>query len=255
MVGADTRTPSRPLRLAELLASVSLATDLGTGQPPGHALRTCTITAALAEAMGCGRDDVRTVHQFALLRFLGCTSDAAETAAMVGGDDRALNAAMAPVFMGSGREMMGRFVRSVGPGQPPLRRLRLVASALADPKSTERSLSAHCEVAVMLAGRAGLEPPVVDALAHAYECWDGKGYPTRLTPGAVKLFQHPSSSRIAPIPDELPPAGARQFFAERSPRALCPASRRLRRASRIRRSSPIAASYGIEIVGPPPTLD
>ena len=33
-------------------------------------------------------DEVRTVHQFALLRFLGCTSDAAETATMVGGDDR-----------------------------------------------------------------------------------------------------------------------------------------------------------------------
>ena len=179
MVGADTRAPSRPLRLAELLASVSLATDLGTGQPPGHALRTCTIAAALAEEMGCGADEVRTVHQFALLRFLGCTSDAAETAAMVGGDDLALNAAMAPVLMGSGREMMGRFVRSVGPGQPPLRRLGLVARALADPKGTERSLSTHCEVAVMLAGRTGVGQPVVDALAHAYERWDGKGYPTR----------------------------------------------------------------------------
>src|ERR671910_3140007 len=118
MVGTDTRAPSGSLRLAELLGSVSLATDLGTGQRPGHALRTCTIAAALAEEMGCGPDEVRTVHQFALLRFLGCTSDAAETAAMVGGDDRAYNAAMAPVVMGSGREVMGRHVRSVAPGQP-----------------------------------------------------------------------------------------------------------------------------------------
>jgi HD-GYP domain-containing protein (c-di-GMP phosphodiesterase class II) len=187
MVGADTRAPSGPLRLAELLASVSFATDLGTGQPPGHALRTCTIAAAVAEEMGFGPDDVRTVHQFALLRFLGCTSDAAETAALVGGDDRALNATMAPVLMGSGREMMGRFVRSVAPGQPPLRRLRLVAGALADPKGTQRSLSTHCEVAVMLAGRAGLGRPVLDALAHAYERWDGKGYPIRLAGDAIPL--------------------------------------------------------------------
>jgi HD-GYP domain-containing protein (c-di-GMP phosphodiesterase class II) len=187
MVGADTRVPSRPLRLGELLASVSLATDLGTGQPPGHALRTCTIAAALAEEMGCGPDEVRTVHQFALLRFLGCTSDAAETAVLVGGDDLALNAAMAPVMMGSGREVMGRFVRSVAPGQPPLRRLRLVARALADPKGAERSLSTHCEVAVMLARRVGLEQPVVDALAHAYERWDGKGYPAGLEGDAIPL--------------------------------------------------------------------
>src|SRR5688500_11909003 len=79
MVGTGSDLPSRPLRQAELLASVSLATDLGTGQPLGHALRTCTIATALAQAMGCGREEVRTVRQFALLRFLGCTSDAAET--------------------------------------------------------------------------------------------------------------------------------------------------------------------------------
>ena len=53
MVGSDTGTPSGPLRLLELLASVSLATDLGTGQAPGHALRTCTIAAALAGELGC----------------------------------------------------------------------------------------------------------------------------------------------------------------------------------------------------------
>ena len=187
MVGADTHAPSRPLRLAELLASVSLATDIGTGQPPGHALRTCTIAAALAEEMGCGPDEVRTVHEFALLRFLGCTSDAAETAVMIGGDDRALNAAMAPVLMGTSREMMGRFVRSVAPGQPALRRLGLVVRALADTKGTERSLSTHCEVAVMLAGRTGVGQPVVAALAHAYERWDGKGFPMGLAGDAIPL--------------------------------------------------------------------
>ncbi len=179
--------PSLPLRLAELLASVSLATDLGTGQPLGHALRTCAIASALAEAMGCGPDDVRTVHQFALLRFLGCTSDSAETAAEVGGDDRALLAAMAPAYMGSGREKFGRFVRSVAPGQPRIRRLGLIARALSDPKSEERSLSTHCEVAVMLARRAGLERSVLDALAHAYERWDGKGFPAGLGGDAIPL--------------------------------------------------------------------
>jgi len=187
MVGSDKRAPSRPLRLAELLASVSLATDLGTGQPLGHALRTCAIASALAEALGCGPDEVRTVHQFALLRFLGCTSDAAETSALVGGDDRAYNAAMAPVFMGSGREIMGRHVRSVAPGQPRLRRLKLVARGLADPKGGQRSLATHCEVAAMLAGRAGLDQSVVDALAHAYERWDGKGYPAGLRGEAIPL--------------------------------------------------------------------
>ncbi len=41
--------PSAPLRLVELLASISLATDMGTGQPLGHGLRTCAMATAIAE--------------------------------------------------------------------------------------------------------------------------------------------------------------------------------------------------------------
>ena len=39
----------------------------------------------------------------------------------------------------------------------------------------------------MLAARAGLEQPVVDALAHAYERWDGKGFPAGLAGDAIPL--------------------------------------------------------------------
>ncbi len=63
------------LRLTELLASLSLATDLGTGQPLGHGLRTCLLAVRLAWDMGLGIEDVRAVHSVSLLRFLGCTAD------------------------------------------------------------------------------------------------------------------------------------------------------------------------------------
>jgi HD-GYP domain-containing protein (c-di-GMP phosphodiesterase class II) len=179
--------PSGPPRLAELLASVSLATDLATGQPPGHALRTCVISVALAEELGCDRDDVRAVHQFALMRFFGCTSDAHETASLVGGDDLAFMASMAPAVMGSGRELVARYARSVAPGRPATQRLALLARGLAEPKGTERSLTTHCEVGTMLAARAGLGEAVLDALAHAYERWDGKGYPERLRGDAIPV--------------------------------------------------------------------
>jgi HD-GYP domain-containing protein (c-di-GMP phosphodiesterase class II)/DNA-binding CsgD family transcriptional regulator len=185
MAAPGTRAPGDWLRLVEILASASLATDLGTGQPPGHGLRTCAIASALAAELGCDDDALRTVHQFALLRFLGCTSDAAETAVLAGGDDLAFNAAMAPVLMGSAREAGSRYVRSIGVGQPPLRRARLVARGLADLSGS--SLAVHCEVATMLAARAGLGPPVVDALAHAYERWDGKGQPAGLAGEAIPL--------------------------------------------------------------------
>src|SRR5699024_9898423 len=43
------------------------------------------------------------------------------------------------------------------------------------------------EVGAMLAERVGLGPSVVDALAHAYERWDGKGWPARLEGDAIPL--------------------------------------------------------------------
>jgi HD-GYP domain-containing protein (c-di-GMP phosphodiesterase class II) len=222
MAGSDRPGPARPLRLLELLASVSLAADLGTGQRPGHALRTCAVAVALARELGCGEDDLRTVQQYALLRFLGCTSDAGETAALVGGDDVAYNAAMAPVFMGSGRQIVGRHVRSVAPGQSRARRLRLVARGFADPKGAQRSLSTHCEVGAMLAQRIGLGQPVVDALAHAYERWDGKGYPAQLEGDAIPL-----AVRIAAVARDADLAAAlgedpREWMRERRGRAYDP---------------------------------
>ena len=176
-----------PLRLVELLASISLATDLGTGQPLGHGLRTCAMATAIAEEMGCAPDQVRTVHQFALLRFVGCTADAAETAALNGGDDLALLRAMAPVVMGSTREATFRFVRNVGAGQPAVRRAGLVVRGLAAEMTGGDSLVTHCEVAAMLAAGAGLGRPVVEALAHAYERWDGKGAPDGLAGDDIPL--------------------------------------------------------------------
>jgi HD-GYP domain-containing protein (c-di-GMP phosphodiesterase class II) len=173
--------------------------------------------------MGCGPDDVRTVHQFALLRFLGCTSTASETAREVGGDDRAFNAAMAPVIMGSQRELAARLVRAVGADQPAGRRLRLAARALADPRGAAQTLAAHCEVAAMLAGHIGLGQPVVDALAHAYERWDGKGYPAGLGGDAIPL-----PVRIAVVArdaDLATRAGTdpRRFTGDRRGRAYDPA--------------------------------
>jgi HD-GYP domain-containing protein (c-di-GMP phosphodiesterase class II) len=218
MAGSD----ADRLRLTELLASVSLATDLGTGQRLGHALRTCVLAVALARALGCSTEDVRTTHQFALLRFLGCTADSAETAEAVGGDDRAYNASMGPEVMGSPRQVIGRHVRSIAPGRPLRERLPLVARGLADVKGAERSLSAHCEVAVMLAARAGLARPVIDALGHAYERWDGKGFPAGLRGDAIPL-----AVRIAVVARDVELASAleldpRTSLRERRGRAYDP---------------------------------
>ena len=173
--------------LLELLGVLSLATDLGTGQPQFHGLRSSVLAVGLARQLGLAPAALEEVQQVALLRFLGCTADSAETARMTGGDDLAFVAAMAPVVMGRPSEIGRRMATSVGAGRPTVRRAALVAQALADPGGARRSLSAHCEVAAMLAERLGSEAGVRHALAHAYERWDGAGFPDGLAGPAVPL--------------------------------------------------------------------
>ena len=178
-------------RLAELTIALSLATDLGTGQPMEHGLRTCWLSLAVADILGLDARTRSCVYYVALLRFLGCTSDAADTAVAAGGDDLAFNATMAPALNAPPAEGMRHFVRHLAEDRPLHHRVGRVVRALSDPGASERSLSGHCEVAARLAARLGLAHDVCEALAHAYERWDGKGYPQGLSgedvPVAVRI--------------------------------------------------------------------
>jgi HD-GYP domain-containing protein (c-di-GMP phosphodiesterase class II) len=177
--------------MAELTIALSLATDLGTGQPRDHGLRTCWLALAAAGELGLDAPARSCVYHTALLRFLGCTADASETAVVAGGDDIAFNAAMGPMLMGQPAESMRHFVRHLAEDLPLGRRAGRVARALADPGMGARSLAAHCEVGARLAERLGMDESVRHALAHAYERWDGRGQPDGLAgeevPVAVRV--------------------------------------------------------------------
>jgi len=178
-------------RLAELTMALSLATDLGTGQPLEHGLRTCWLSLKTAESMALDAPTRSCVYYTALLRFVGCTSDATDTAVLSGGDDLAFNAAMAPMLMAQPGEGMRYFVRHVAQELPVHRRIGRVVQALTDPSGSSRSLAQHCEVGARLASRLGLGDSVTRSLAHAYERWDGKGDPAGLAgeevPVAVRI--------------------------------------------------------------------
>lgn len=175
------------VRLTELLASISLATDTATGQPMGHGIRTCLLAVPMARALGCDEERVRSVHQVSLLRFLGCTAEASGLAESVGGNELTFNRIMAPSLYGSAGESLVSMIGAIGPDRRPASRARLLLGALSDSKSSELLLESHCEVASMLATRLGLDQAVVTALAHAYERWDGKGFPQGLKGEDVPL--------------------------------------------------------------------
>jgi HD-GYP domain-containing protein (c-di-GMP phosphodiesterase class II) len=174
-------------RLAELTIALSLATDLGTGQPMEHGLRSCLLSLAAAEELDLDSATRSCVYYTALLRFLGCTSDAAETAELAGGDEIVFNATFAPVLNAASGEQMRYFLRHLAEELPWHRRAGQIARALADKDGDRRSVAQHCEAACRLADRLGVGADVCEALAHAFERWDGKGQPHGLAGEAVPI--------------------------------------------------------------------
>ncbi len=63
------------IRLAELIAALSLATDLGMGQPMEFALSSCVLAVRLAEQCGYSQEARREVYYQALLRYIGCNAE------------------------------------------------------------------------------------------------------------------------------------------------------------------------------------
>ncbi|GAC1645659.1 MAG: 3'3'-cGAMP-specific phosphodiesterase [Candidatus Dormibacteraceae bacterium] len=176
------------LRVAELMAAVSLATDLGMGQPLEQALRTCLIAVRLAQNLGVTGEELSDVYYVALLRFLGCTADAHEMAEMVGGDEIAIRAAIAPVLGAKPAEFASRVMPKVGAGRGPLDRARLVAGMLTTgPDRAREGIRAHCELGENLAQRLGLPAGVRAGLGAAFEQWNGEGFPNGLVGEAIPL--------------------------------------------------------------------
>jgi HD-GYP domain-containing protein (c-di-GMP phosphodiesterase class II) len=60
------------LRLAELLAALSVVIDVGMRRPAGEAVRICLVATSLGRALGLGASEVRDVFYTGLLQDLGC---------------------------------------------------------------------------------------------------------------------------------------------------------------------------------------
>jgi HD-GYP domain-containing protein (c-di-GMP phosphodiesterase class II) len=174
------------VRMAELLAALSLGVDLGFGQPMEHVLRQCLIALRLAERIGLDDDERALVYYTALLISVGCHTDAHEQAKWFG-DDIALKAAKYDHEPRSLR-MATNGIRRMGSGQPPLHRFRLgLEFVISGHREVDGMIEHHAAVARSLGEQLELPAGVAEALGAAYEMWDGKGWPGKLEGEQVPL--------------------------------------------------------------------
>ncbi len=165
------------LRLAELVAAFSLATDLGMGQPMEHVLRAWRIAAGLGEQMGLDAQQRADLYYVALLAWVGCVADTYEVATWFG-DDIAFRADSYEVDL-AGLPMLGFMLRHVGAGAPTLQRLRLAGSLVATRgQAVRRGLISHCISTAQLADRLDLGPTVREPLKQMFARYDGTGVPS-----------------------------------------------------------------------------
>ncbi len=181
------------MRLAELVAALSLGVDLGFGQPMEHVLRQCLIALRLAERIGLDDEQRLAVYYTALLVNVGCHSDAHEQAKWFG-DDIALKSGK---YRYEQRSLAAATsaLRLIGSGNPPLHRFRVgLEFTLGGFREVDRMISGHAALARLLAQRLGLPETVQEAVASSYEQWDGRGWPGNLKGEAV-----PVASRLTQL--------------------------------------------------------
>jgi HD-GYP domain-containing protein (c-di-GMP phosphodiesterase class II) len=178
---------SKDLRLAELLASLSLATDLAARHPTDEALRACILATRLAAEMGLGLDEVSHVYYTTLLRFVGCTAPMPDYAATLGEIDVQMRPRGDMTDMTNPREAFG-LLTSLGADQPAWRRPGIWARVVARGRSVAQvGVRADCEVAVRMATRFHLDDAVAQSLNQTFERWDGHGMPNGLGQEAITL--------------------------------------------------------------------
>jgi HD-GYP domain-containing protein (c-di-GMP phosphodiesterase class II) len=205
------------VRLAELVASLSFATDLGRGLPMEHSIRRARLSLRLADCIGAADDDRIATYYTGLLDGVYCHADANEQA-MWFGDDIGVKA---DAYKADTESLRGILIllRRLGAGETGLARLRRIAEfPLRGWPEVNNWFDTHSSLQAQFASRIGLPPSVSDALRRSYERWDGKGIPNGIEGADIPL-----AARIVSLTDIVEVynhrggvAGARAVALERS---------------------------------------
>jgi HD-GYP domain-containing protein (c-di-GMP phosphodiesterase class II) len=182
------RPSARPerLRLAELVGSLSLATDLGAGGSLEDALRACVTATRLGALAGLGPELLQQVFYLPLMAMIGCTSSAHMASSVFGPEIETFGAAY-ETDPTDGTAMLRAMLPRIGKGLPPLDRLLVLGKMIANLAMFNEGSRGHCEVAQLLSARLGFDADFQALLLQVFERWDGKGKPNGVKGEAIGL--------------------------------------------------------------------
>lgn len=180
---------------AEVLAALSVAIDLGLGQPAEHMLRSAVIATRLADRLGLPRTQRDCVYYSTLIMWIGCHADSHEYTRWFG-DDIAVRRG-AYLIDWSGLPYQRFLLSNVGQGTSLLQRLKTISTLYLHARGhISQLIHSHCTSAALLAQRIGLADDVQTALRYTFERFDGGGLP-----GGVSGEAIPIEMRVAQLAD------------------------------------------------------
>jgi HD-GYP domain-containing protein (c-di-GMP phosphodiesterase class II) len=153
-------------RLAEIVAALTLATDLASGLQLEHGLRRTLIVLWLGAEAGLDGQQMRDGYYVSLIGSAGCVLDTAAVACFLD-DDIAFRRGMFSLDMANPLVAVRYFGRNVGRDQPAMRR---AASFI----GLARQTAVFRDVALNVGGLLDLGPSVREALGQCDEHWNGK---------------------------------------------------------------------------------
>jgi hypothetical protein len=172
----NTSSCAEGVRLAELLAVLSLGADLGMNLPMEHVLRQSLIALRLGELLGFDEAARAGLYHASLIVWVGCHIDAYEQAKWFG-DDLALKGDFRFIDA-TGTAPLKYVAGHLGAGRPLLARARMgVRFVAGGHRDVDGMLANHWYAADALARRLGLGQEVCDTIGQTFERWDGKGIP------------------------------------------------------------------------------
>jgi HD domain len=201
------------VRLAELVATLSYAADLGLGQPMAHCMRQTVIALRLADLAATTAPEREATYYLGLMSNAYCHADASEQASWFG-DDIAFKSAGFDVLGMTTAQLAAFLMRRVGGHGSGLSRARRLAGF---PRSSMKRvmdfLTTHARLSAQFAQQIGLDPVAVASFRDGYEQWDGKGVPRGLhgteIPLPARLVQLAGPSRSSNAGTASTPRGRR----------------------------------------------
>ena len=186
---------SLPPRRSEVLAGLSVAIDLGLGQPAEHMLRASIVAARLARRLGLDAQQQATVYYTTQLMWIGCNADSQEYARWFG-DDIAVRRD-AYLVDWSGLPYLRFLLGNVARGAPVAQRVRVLSTLMRDARGQLGTLiHSHCSSAAVLARHLELSADVERTLAYTFERYDGTGLPAGASGDGI-----PIEMRVAQLAD------------------------------------------------------